>query len=117
MVGIDSLPLRLLAKLRESFPNMEFKEFDPNENLENEGRALNIIDTVEGIDRVMLIKDINSIQTQRVYTMHDFDLGHALKILKKLDYIDSVNIFGVPMGISESEALKQLASIISSTLS
>jgi len=113
----DNMPLRLIGRLRERFPTIDFKEFDPNENLENEGRKLNIIDTVEGIDKVTLITDIDSIQIQRVYSMHDFDLGHALKILKKLNYIDSVKIFGVPMRISESEVLAQLTSLIRSNLS
>ena len=40
--------------------------------------------------------------------MHDFDLGYSLKLLKKLGYIDSVKIFGVPMKIKEDEAFKQL---------
>ena len=117
IVKVDSVPLKLIGKLREKFPEIEFREFDPNENLENEGRKLNIIDTVEGIERVTLITDIDAIRTQHVYTMHDFDLGHALKILKKLDYIDSVRIFGVPMKISESDAIEQLTSLIRSSLS
>jgi hypothetical protein len=116
IVAADSTPLRIIGKLRERFPGIEFREFDPNENLENEGRNLNIIDTIEGIDRVMLITDIASIKTQRVYSMHDFDLGHALKILKRLNYIDGVRIFGVPMGMGEKEALVQLTAAIRSNL-
>ena len=51
----DSLPLRLIDDLRKAYPEIEFREFDPNENLEKEGRNLVIIDTVEGIDRVVTI--------------------------------------------------------------
>ena len=43
------MPLRLIRRLSREFPKIAFKEFDPNENLEKEGRDLNIIDTVEGI--------------------------------------------------------------------
>ncbi len=117
MVHIDSMPLKLIGRLRKEFPEIEFKEFDPNENLESEGRNLSIIDTIEGIDRVVSITDIDAIQTQRVYSMHDFDLGHALKILKKLNYLDSVKIFGIPMKISERDAFNQLTSLIRSNLS
>lgn len=113
----DSLPIKLIGKLRARFPEVEFKEFDPNENLEKEGRNLKIIDTVEGIKEVMIIRDIDSIKTQRVYTMHDFDLGYSLKLLKKLNYIDTVTIFGVPMKISEKEALSQLCGFIAANLS
>lgn len=114
MLKDDSLPVRLIGKLRKRFPDVEFKEFDPNENLEDEGRDLRIIDAVEGINRVTLITDIGSLKTGTVYSMHDFDLGYSLKLLKKLHYIDTVKIFGVPMRISESEALKQLETLIAS---
>ena len=117
MVERDSLPLRLLGKLRKKFPELEFEEFDPSENLENEGRELSIIDSVEGIKRVTLITDIDRIKTSKIYSMHDFDLGYGLKLLKKLDYLDSVKIFGVPMKISEKKALEQLSTLISSNLS
>mgnify|MGYP001559860477 CR=1 FL=1 len=30
----DSIPLRLIGRLRERFPKIEFTEFDPNENME-----------------------------------------------------------------------------------
>ncbi len=117
IVKKDSLPVKLIPALRKRFPEVTFKEFDPNENLEREGRDLNIIDTVEGIDRVVLITDIDSIATSRVYSMHDFDLGHSLKLLKKLGYIDSVRIFGVPMKIGRKEAVSQLSEMIRTTLS
>ena len=63
-----------------------------------------------------MLTDIDSIQTQKVYTMHDFDLGYSLKLLKKLKYIDSVRIFGVPMKISEDDAFKQLVRAITANL-
>ena len=116
LVDVDSLPLRLIGKLRKEFPLVTFNEFDPSENLEQEGRDLDIIDTVEGIDRVMLLTDIDSIRTSRVLSLHDFDLGYSLKLLKKLGHIDSVRIFGVPMKISEQDALTQLSALIRANL-
>lgn len=113
----DSLPLRLLSRLRARFPEIEFKEFDPNENIESEGRNLNIIDTVEGIKKVTMITSIDRIQSPKIYSMHDFDLGYSLKLLKKLGYLDSVRIFGIPMGASEGKAFKQLEREIIASLS
>jgi len=117
MVKQDSIPLKLLGRLRKKFPQIEFREFDPNENLENEGKELNIIDAVEGIEKVTLITDIDSIKTSRLYSMHDFDLGYSLRLLKKLNYLNGVKIFGVPMKITEQEALRQLTALISASLS
>jgi len=116
MVKEDSLPVRLIGRLRERFPGIDFKEFDPSENLEEEGRELNIVDAVEGIMKVALITDIDVIRTQKAVSMHDFDLGHSLKLLKKLGYIDRVKIFGVPMKMEEEKALEQLCALIRSNL-
>ncbi len=113
----DSLPLRLLGRLGRRFPEIDFRAFDPNENLEAEGRSLDIIDTAEGISEATLITDIDLIKTARVYSMHDFDLGYSLKLLKKIGYVDSVRIFAVPKGMGEEDAFRQLAALISSNLS
>jgi Ni,Fe-hydrogenase maturation factor len=116
IVNRDSIPLKIIGRLAERMPDIEFCEFDPNENLEKEGRELNIIDTVQGARKVVLITDIGMIQTSKLYSMHDFDLGYSLKLLKKLGYIDSVRIFGVPMRIKQKDALEQLVTLIGATL-
>lgn len=116
IVNKDSIPLKIIGRLAERMPGIEFREFDPNENLEKEGRDLNIIDTVQGARKVILITDIGMIQTSKLYSMHDFDLGYSLKLLKKLGYIDSVRIFGVPMRINQKDALEQLVTLIGATL-
>lgn len=113
----DSLPLRILKNLRKEFPDIEFEEFDTADDLQNEGRNLVILDTVKGIKKVMIIKDIKSIITDKIYSLHDFDLGYALKLLKKMKMIDSVKIIGVPDKIKEKDAIKQLKEIISSVFS
>ena len=111
LVKEDSLPLKLIDKLRKEFPLLEFKEFDTVEDMELE-KELNIIDTVKGIKRVELIEDIDKIITDKIYSMHDFDLGYNLKLLKKMKMIDKVRIFGIPMRISEGEAFKSLKKLI-----
>jgi hypothetical protein len=76
-------------------------------------RELNIIDTVKGIKKVELIEDIDKIITDKIYSMHDFDLGYNLKLLKKMKMIDSVRIFGIPSGMKEKEAFLELCKVIS----
>jgi len=112
LVKEDSLPLKLINKLKKEFPSLQFKEFDTVEDLELE-EELNIIDTVKGIKRVELINDIEKISTNKIYSLHDFDLGYNLKLWKKMKMIDKVRIFGVPVKISEKEALEQLFKILS----
>jgi Ni,Fe-hydrogenase maturation factor len=110
----DSLALRILPKLREEFPQVEFKEFDPTENLEAEIEQgkLKILDVVEGIDKVIVIKDIEQLKQDKIYSMHDFDLGFNLKLLRKIGKLKEVEIIGLPMNMKEEEAIEEIKRII-----
>jgi len=111
LVKEDSLPLKLIGKLKKAFPSLKFKEFDTVEDLELE-KEINIIDTVKGIKKVELIEDIDKIITEKIYSMHDFDLGYNLKLLKKMKMIEKVRIFGIPSSMNEKEAFEQLCKLI-----
>lgn len=115
LVKEDSLPLKLIDKLRKKFPSIEFKEFDSVEDLELE-KELNIIDTVKGIKKVELIEDIDKIITDKIYSMHDFDLGYNLKLMKKMKMIDKVRIFGIPADFNEEKAFLEICNVIKSIL-
>ena len=108
----DSLPIKLLPKLKQKFPNIIFQEIDPTEGLEDQGKDLTIIDTVEGIDKVMIITDFNQLQSNKLFSMHDFDLAYNLKILKKIGKIDTIKIIGITMDINEDEAMDQIQLIL-----
>jgi Ni,Fe-hydrogenase maturation factor len=110
LVKEDSLPLKLIEKLRKDFPQLEFKEFDTVEDLTD--RELNIIDAVKGIKKVEIITDLDRIITDKIYSMHDFDLGYNLKLMKKMKMIDKVRIFGIPFGMGEKEAFEQLRGLL-----
>lgn len=103
----DSLPIKILPKLTKQFPNISFQEIDPTENLEPfiQNKTLNIIDTVEGIKEPIIITNIDQLQTNKLYSMHDFDLGYNLKLLKKIGKIDNIKIIGLPMEINEDDAM------------
>jgi Ni,Fe-hydrogenase maturation factor len=111
LVKEDSLPLKIIDSLRERFPNIEFKEFDTVEDIEP-SKELFIIDTVKGIRKAMIIEDIDSISSDKIYTMHDFDLGYTLKLWKKMSIIASVKIFGVPQ---KGDSFDDLCSLIEKT--
>ena len=110
LVEKDNLALKLLPKLQKQFPQIEFKHIDPTENLEAEieNKKLFILDVVEGIKKVMIINDINKLQTNKLYSMHDFDLAYNLKLLKKIGKLKEVEIIGAPMEMDEGEAFNQI---------
>lgn len=114
LLPFDSLPLRLRPELEKQFPKIKFLIKDPNENLEPLNEELTIIDTVEGIKKVTAFNDLNKIKTEKIYSLHDFDLGFNLKLLQKIGKLNKITVFGVPFKISKKEALRELIKLIKS---
>ena len=102
----DSLPLRILPKLKKEFPDIEFGELDPTENLPSEN--LIILDTVVGINKVTGFSDMESFGSESNYSVHDYDFLFELKLNKKLGKVKNIKIIGVPSDLTEKEAIKQL---------
>lgn len=118
LVEKDKLPLELIPYLTKRFPDIEFKEFDSIEDLQDEGSVIYIIDSVENIENVTIIYNIDQIEiSNSLYTIHDMDLGYMLKLMKKVNMIDKVIIFGIPINtLSKKEILNQLEEKIRSIL-
>lgn len=117
LLHFDSLPIKLAPELAKTFPDFDFVIQDPNENLHPENGELIIIDTIMGIDKITIIDDINQIdkiESSPTYSLHDFDLGFNLKLLKKIGELKKVTIFGVPPDIKQEDALEQLKKSINS---
>lgn len=114
LVEKDNLALRILPRLKESFPQTEFKEIDPTENLEAEiqDKKLRIIDVVQGIKKITIINNIDKLQIGRVYSIHDFDLAYNLKLLKKIGELDKVEIIAMPQEMEEEEAIEGVKKLL-----
>jgi|SRR3989344_3519 len=111
----DSLPLKLVPQLKEFFNYIDFVEFDPTENFPEEENLV-ILDSIINIDKIEIIKDIDKIQSNSSYSLHDFDLAFNLKLLKKLNKINDVTIIGVPSFYKYEDALNELKEIIANLL-
>jgi Ni,Fe-hydrogenase maturation factor len=114
--NFDNLPLKLAPKLEKIFPEIDFVITDPSENIKPIDSELIIIDTVEGIGKVVLLDDLEKIKTSKIYSLHDFDLAFNLKLLQKIGKLKSVKIFGVPMNGDKEEILGQLETLIKLSL-
>jgi len=113
----DSLMVRLMPELRERFPGVEFKVEDPVEGLKPPKKGIWVIlDVVEGIEGVKVIEKIDRLVEIRRVSLHDYDVGMELKLLKKLGKIGEVKIVVVGMEMEEKKALggivKKLKEII-----
>lgn len=117
LVAPDAIALRLMPLLEKKFPEIIFKEFDAAENLENEGRALIIIDSAVGIEKAMIVDDARMLSCGGACSLHDFDLALTLKLLLKMRAIDSVRIIAVPSSMPLLKALPAVSRLLSSLLS
>ena len=111
LVREDNIPVKLMGRLQKRFPDIKFQELEPTDNLPEE-KTLNIIDTVIGIEDIKVIRDIDKIVTGKIYSMHDFDLGFNLKLMKKAGKLRSVKIIGVPPNMSEEKAFEGISRIV-----
>ena len=100
----DSLPHRLLPTLKKTFLTYMFKEVDPTETLPEQENLL-IIDTIINITEPCIITDVAQLAAQPTYSLHDFDLGFNLQLMKKLGKITTFHIIGLPPTYSEQQAL------------
>lgn len=116
LLPFDSLPLRLAPRLQAAVPEYEFIIADPNENLKPVNKELIIIDTIEDLDEVVVIDDVDKIKTEKIYSLHDFDLAYNLKLLQKLGELERVKIIGVPMEGDEEKIFEQIQKIVKATL-
>lgn len=109
LVKEDSLPIKLKPELEKHFPQIDFKEYDPTEDLPEDTEDLVIIDTVEGLKEPQVFTDIDAFSSQKAYSMHDFDLGWSLKLYKKLRMFKTIKIIGVPStGLDDIQHLLRL---------
>lgn len=112
ILEFDNLPILLKPELEKSFPDYSFIVADPNENLKPINKELVIIDSVVDIEKVTIFTDVEKIENTPKYSMHDFDLGFNLKLLKKIGKLEKVIIYGVPMKIKKQVAFKQLVFLL-----
>lgn len=112
LVEKDSLPLKILPKLRQRFPDIEFVIEDPTETLNPPKDVWWIIDSAEGIDDVVVIDDISKLELSNRVSVHDYDLAFDLKLLLKLKKLNKIKIIAVPMKINEKIAFQKILSII-----
>lgn len=110
---IDSLPIRILPKLKKNFPHIDFQTKDPNEDWDIP-KKLVIIDTVLGIEKIKIFTDLDKFSVTRRVSLHDFDLGAELSYLKKLGKIKKIKIIGIPPSVKESKAVKEITAILTS---
>lgn len=111
----DALPVLLLPRLKEAFPEHMFRFTDPNElDLPAPDTDFIALDTVDGLKTVREISIDEIAATAARATTHDFDLASHLLLVHKLRPHIHIRIIGIPMHINANDALTKLLPILSS---
>jgi Ni,Fe-hydrogenase maturation factor len=107
----DSLPLRILPRLRKRFPDINFEIRDPNEEWEVPDEFI-IIDTIIGIKKIRIFETLEKFLSAPRVSMHDFDALTNLRYLFKLGKIKKIKIIGIPPDMAEPDALEEVIEIL-----
>lgn len=108
---MDSMPFRILPKLKEKFPKINFETVDPNEEWEVPEEVW-VIDTAIGIKDVTIFNSLDKFSAPPRVGMHDFDALTNLRYLWKLGKIKKIKIIAIPSDLEESEVLKKITEIL-----
>jgi hypothetical protein len=111
LLSTDSLPLLIKPNLQKIFPQFEFIEADPCENLIPENDSF-IIDTVVGLTTIKVFDSLDDFVSHKLVSVHDYDLGFHLQLLYKLNKIKQVKIIGIPAEYSLSQANQGIVEIL-----
>src|SRR3989344_3086779 len=112
----DSLPHKIVPVLVKQFPSIQFVPTDPNELGLAPENPWWIMDTVRGIKRVTLFTDPSQIRATRRVSVHDYDLGMHLALLGKVHKDLTLCIIGIPQGMSETQAIKEISQLLAGFL-
>ncbi len=85
----DSLPLRILPRLRLAFPDISFEIKDPNEEWDVP-ENLTVIDTAVGINGIHVFSDLETFSNTPRVSLHDFDALTQLRYLQKLGKLKKI---------------------------
>ena len=118
LVKEDSLPIKVLPKLKKLFPRIKFEITDPNENFPSKDeKNIIILDTVKGIKNPSIL-DLDDLEKifKTPGSPHDYDLMLHLQLLKKLKRIGKVKIIGLPIRDGRLKLVNKIQAIISTLL-
>ena len=107
----DSLPLKILPKLQDKFPEIKFEIKDPNEEW-NIPEELIVLDTVVGIKNITIFNNLEKFSKVPRVSIHDFDALTNIKYLWKLGKIKKIKIIGLPQDMKESVAIEEVSKIL-----
>jgi len=107
----DNLAVRVGKKLKVKGFEVVYCS-NPDDLLNHDLSNSIILDVAQGISKTTFFTDIDSLEFSVIFSLHDFDLGFFLKLLKETGKLEKVNIIGLPVGYDEANAAKEVLALI-----
>ena len=104
----------VLARLRKRFPTLGFKKYEVSMELEEEGKRIVAIDTVKGIDHVMLLDDMAIVSPAKA--MSGSGAIMTLRILLKIGSLESAKVIAVPEGYPDDAMVEEISNLLAQLL-
>jgi hydrogenase 3 maturation protease len=110
----DNLAINIADSLiKDRIKGLEIiKCISPDEILSYTDKDFYILDVVKDAEEVMLIDDIDRLKTANMVSLHDFDLGFFLKLMKETGRIDKIKIIGIPQSGDISTLKKDIINML-----
>ena len=80
----------------------------PEQILDSEEKEILMLDVVKNIRKPIIIKDASQIKSSKMISLHDFDLGFFLNLMKALGIKKKIKIIGIPPKGNISEIAKEV---------
>ncbi|UCG95791.1 MAG: hypothetical protein JSV92_01940 [archaeon] len=108
LVPEDSRALETVRRIKKELPGVDFVHcLSPEEILRYRGPVI-ILDVARGIDRVTEVDDPDRIKNRKMSSLHDFDLGFFMKLMKRAGRGRDVRLIALPQDIDCDEELIEI---------
>lgn len=104
----------IVEKIKNDFTELDFVKSESVADIFEEKNDLLILDVVKGLKKPEFIP-VDRIKERNIFTLHDFDLGFFLKLMKEAGKIGNVHIIGVPESFDEKH-IKETKKLLKSYL-
>ena len=97
-VDEDNLAVEIAQEIK--IDGVEFKILQNPDDILNykDQDQLFILDVFRNLDDLIVVKDINKLEENKIFSLHDFDLGFFLKLMKQTGQLKETIIIGIPNG-------------------
>lgn len=97
----DRQAWEVVDKIKDNFPRIKFLKTGNIDAILAFDEDLVVMDAVKGIEKPCLL-GIDDLKARRLNTLHDFDAGFFLRLMKKIGKIKKIKIIGIPMKIDDN---------------